>query len=134
MGEVTYLISNNFTTIVLFVILFMLGLLLIKNRRGNKHYHLPPGPFSLPVLGTLPFLGADVREPLRRLTKDYGDIFTVYFGSQRVIILNSYEAIKEAFVKKGNAFSGRPKDLFLMKDQEQVRGKQNRYIDRYIGY
>ena len=38
---------------------------------------------------------------------------TVYLGSRRTIMLNSYDVIKEAFVKYGHEFSGRPQDLFL---------------------
>ena len=124
MEELSNILSNNVTTSTFLVILLILGYQLITNRTGSKHYHLPPGPFSLPVLGTFPFLGSDIREPLRSLSKEYGDIFTVYFGSQKVIILNSYEAIKEAFVRKGNSFTGRPKDLFFMKDMQKCRGKE----------
>ena len=31
-------------------------------------------------------------------------------------MLNSYDAIKEAFVKHGHVFSGRPQDLFFITD------------------
>ena len=31
--------------------------------------NLPPGPPRVPILGSIPWLGADVREPLRKMTK-----------------------------------------------------------------
>ena len=69
----------------------------------------PPGPPNLPLIGSLPFLGgADMREPLRRMREKYGDVFTVYVGVQRMVVLASYAAIKEALVIRGHAFAGRP--------------------------
>ena len=42
----------------------------------------------------------------------YGDMMTVYLGARQTVYLNTYDVIKEAFVKKGNLFSGRPQDVF----------------------
>ena len=41
---------------------------------------------------------------------------TVYLGSRCTIMLNSYDAIKEALVKNAHVFSGRPQDLFFIKE------------------
>ena len=41
---------------------------------------------------------------------------TVYIGSRQTIFLNTYDVIKDAFVKHGNLFSGRPQDLFYLKE------------------
>ena len=38
----------------------------------------------------------------------YGDIMTVYLGVRQTVYLNTYDVIKEAFVKQGHSFSGRP--------------------------
>ena len=124
MGALIDLIVGNLSITTVFLGLFILSLLYLKfkSQDGVKNHRLPPGPFSLPLLGTLPFLGVDIRDPLRRLSKDYGDVFTVYFGSRRVIVLNSYEAIKEAFVKQGNLLAGRPQDLFFVKDIQKCKG------------
>ena len=43
-------------------------------------------------------------------------MMTVYLGSRQIIYLNTYDVIKEAFVKNGSSFLGRPQDLFWMKD------------------
>jgi len=74
---------------------------------------LPPGPWTLPLIGSLPFLGLDIRKPLRKMAAKYGDVFTIYLGSRRVVVLNGYDVIKEAFLKNGHVFSGRP-DIFFI--------------------
>ena len=76
--------------------------------------NLPPGPPALPLIGSLPFLGLDIREPLRRMSSRYGDVFTIYLGSKRVVVLNGYDVIKEAFVINERVFSGRP-PIYLLR-------------------
>ena len=112
-------ILNNLSTadVIVFLVVFFIVYYIFKRQKN-----LPPGPFSLPILGTLPWLGADVREPLEELKKKYGDVFTVYLGSKPSVMLCSQEAIKEAFVKCGHAFSGRPQDLFFIRELTFGRG------------
>ncbi|KAI4890809.1 hypothetical protein NFI96_001241 [Prochilodus magdalenae] len=38
----------------------------------------------------------------------YGEVCSIYLGQTRVIVLNSVQVVKEAFVQNGAAFSGRP--------------------------
>jgi len=70
----------------------------------------PPGPWlKLPLLGYLPWL--DGRKPyvtLWNLSRRYGNVFQVRFGSRAVVVLNGRETIKEAFVRQGDTFAGRP--------------------------
>ncbi|XP_077141714.1 cytochrome P450 2F2-like [Ranitomeya variabilis] len=69
---------------------------------------LPPGPTPLPIIGTLHLMDfGDIVKSLMKLSKKYGDIFTVYEGTQPVIILCSYKALKETFIDKAEEFSGR---------------------------
>ena len=44
----------------------------------------------------------------------YGEMMTVYFGARQAVYLNTHDVIKEAFVKHGHSFAGRPQDLFYM--------------------
>ena len=46
----------------------------------------------------------------------YGDMMTVYLGSRETVYLNTEEIIREAFVKHGLSFAGRPQDIFWMKE------------------
>ncbi|CAJ0946128.1 unnamed protein product [Ranitomeya imitator] len=82
---------------------------------------LPPGPTPLPIIGTLHLMDfGDIVKSFMEDTsvaylqhsrmlcrKKYGDIFTVYEGTQPVIILCSYKALKETFIDKAEEFSGR---------------------------
>ena len=43
----------------------------------------------------------------------YGDVFTLYMGLRRVVVLSGYNAIKDAFVRHGHVFSGRPPVYFI---------------------
>lgn len=73
--------------------------------------NLPPGPTGLPILGYLPFLGKRPPETFNYLGKKYGSVYRLYLGSRLVIVLNDYNAIREAFVKQAEVFSGRPEEL-----------------------
>ncbi|GCB85553.1 hypothetical protein scyTo_0026263, partial [Scyliorhinus torazame] len=42
------------------------------------------------------------------LWKKYGDVVGVQFGWTNTVILNSYETVKEALVKKSEDFADRP--------------------------
>ena len=46
----------------------------------------------------------------------YGDMMTVSLGSRQTVYLNTEEVIREAFVKHGHSFAGRPRDMFWMKE------------------
>ncbi|XP_072036276.1 cytochrome P450 2J4-like [Amphiura filiformis] len=66
--------------------------------------NLPPGPWSVPILGSLPYLAfAMYRSPMEphRLfdttARKYGNVFSLNALGYTVVVLNTYEAIKEAF-------------------------------------
>ena len=86
--------------------------------------NLPPGPPVLPVVGSLPFHGIDIREPLRKMAAKYGDVFTIFLGTKRVVVLNGYDVIKEAFVTNERAFSGRP-PVYLLRGVTDGYGNNN---------
>lgn len=74
-----------------------------------------PGPPAFPIIGSLPFVGlgkvsSQLGPPLhRRLAQlPYGDVMTVWMGREPWLVLQSPEAVHEAFVEKGSDFSGRP--------------------------
>ncbi len=57
---------------------------LVKRASSTPGRNLPPGPWSVPVLGSLPFLGMwdkDVHLAMVRLGKKYGDIFHFWIGN-----------------------------------------------------
>ncbi|XP_078492986.1 cytochrome P450 2J2-like [Ciona intestinalis] len=87
--------------------LFAIALLLFCIWRTPKYKNLPPGPMGVPFLGCLPFMEILAERTFTKWSKKYGPIITVQLGDHRTVILNSYEAIEEAFIKKGEKFNGR---------------------------
>lgn len=99
------------TTIFIFIITALLVFALL-NRRDKR---LPPGPPLVPVLGNLlSVASADPLANLTRLRKKYGDIYSVYVGRELTVVLNGYEVITGALVKKGSVFSRRPMNPYSL--------------------
>nr|XP_046270090.1 cytochrome P450 2K1-like [Scatophagus argus] len=68
----------------------------------------PPGPRPLPLLGNL--LQLDLKRPYKtlcELSKKYGSVFTVYFGTNKVVVLAGYKTVKEALVSSAEEFGDR---------------------------
>ncbi|KAL4230544.1 cytochrome P450 2 subfamily U member 1 [Mactra antiquata] len=96
---------------IYYFLVLILSLLLIKGYGRFYGPKLPPGPSSWPILGSVGFFRAFKKRRhllLADLTREYGNIFGVYAGTQLVVFLNGYDAIREAFVKQSSIFSGRP--------------------------
>ncbi|XP_064484004.1 cytochrome P450 2J1-like [Ornithodoros turicata] len=74
--------------------------------RCDGNCSLPPGPQGLPVLGY--WLGDRPLETLQRLAKDFGPICRFRVLGKDYIHLGSCSAIREAYLKTGDAFVGRP--------------------------
>lgn len=70
---------------------------------------LPPGPGpALPLVGHLHLMDKDPRAKFQAWQRKYGDVFSLYLGSQLVVVLNRYDVIKEAIVKMPEVFNHRP--------------------------
>ncbi|XP_068106947.1 cytochrome P450 2F3-like isoform X3 [Hyperolius riggenbachi] len=73
-----------------------------------KNRNFPPGPTPLPLIGNLLNIerGALVNS-LMKLWKQFGPVYTLYFGSKPVIVICGYEAFKEALVDQNDVFGAR---------------------------
>ncbi|KAL3884074.1 hypothetical protein ACJMK2_030296 [Sinanodonta woodiana] len=115
MDVFTEVIQNmDITSLFVFCVVFLLCYYALK-----KTNNIPTGPVSVPLLGNIPQLAG--RNPLimfRKWRKQYGDVFSVYMGSQLLIVLNGYETINEALVTRANVFSERPHNFMLDKIKE----------------
>ena len=59
----------------------------------------PPGPRGLPIFGSLFSLRNDTHLAIHRIAKQYGDIFSIRFGSVPTVVISHPDSLKEAFGK-----------------------------------
>ncbi|KAL4234972.1 Cytochrome P450 1A1 [Mactra antiquata] len=98
----------EFLSITVFFITFLLSCYLFKYFWIEKRGKSPPGPWGLPILGHLPFLGEQPLKTLAKWRNKYGNIFRIRMGSWDTVIVNGYADIKEAAEKPDDDFSCRP--------------------------
>nr|XP_020634493.1 cytochrome P450 2K1-like [Pogona vitticeps] len=105
-------IEMDWITPVSISFLFGLMMMLLLKTRGfwkNSSQLRPPGPWPLPLVGNL--LIMDQKRPFRsmlKLSKQYGPVFRLQMGIQKIVVLTGYETVKEALVNQADAFAERP--------------------------
>ncbi|PKY27987.1 cytochrome P450 [Rhizophagus irregularis] len=83
-----------------------------------------PGPLPLPFVGNIMDRGFDeFVEYTERMQKKYGDIFEIYFGSQKFIMLSKYEYIQNMFDHSLNSKYMRRIPYISGLDELDVAGK-----------
>ncbi|XP_070704955.1 cytochrome P450 2K1-like isoform X1 [Pempheris klunzingeri] len=98
------------------VVLLLVYLISSSSFSSSADRKEPPGPKPLPLLGNLLLL--DLKKPynsLVELSKKHGSVFTVYFGSTKVVVLAGYKTVKEALVNHADEFGDR--DPLLIADE-----------------
>ncbi|XP_033744192.1 cytochrome P450 2C25-like [Pecten maximus] len=89
----------------------------------------PPGPTGYPLVGNFPlFISGNRPKLFDQLRRKYGDVFSLQLGSRRMVVINGYEARKEAFVKQADVFSERPTADYVSirsSNGKEVIGKSN---------
>ncbi|KAJ1295937.1 hypothetical protein BS78_01G260700 [Paspalum vaginatum] len=97
------LLSTLVVSVVLCYVLFSW-----KKAAARRTLPLPPGPRGWPVLGNLPQLGGKTHQRLHEMTKVYGPLLRLRFGSSNVVVAGS-AAVAEQFLRVHDAnFSCRP--------------------------
>ncbi|KAL8253563.1 hypothetical protein R6Q59_031784 [Mikania micrantha] len=79
-------------------------LLWYKLKRSSP---LPPGPYSLPIVGYLPFLGPDLHKQLTNMAHTYGPIFKLRLGSKLHVVINTPELAKSITRDQDQTFANR---------------------------
>ncbi|XP_027714080.1 cytochrome P450 1A1 isoform X1 [Vombatus ursinus] len=80
-------------------------------QRVPKGLKSPPGPWAWPLIGNILTLGKNPHMALAQLREKYGDVMQIQIGSTPVLVLSGLETIRQALVKQGDDFKGRP-DLY----------------------
>uniref|UniRef100_A0ABI7YSP0 Cytochrome P450 1A n=1 Tax=Felis catus TaxID=9685 RepID=A0ABI7YSP0_FELCA len=76
--------------------------------RVPKGLKSPPGPWGWPLLGHVLTLGKNPHLVLARLSQHYGDVLQIRIGSTPVLVLSGLDTIRQALVRQGDDFKGRP--------------------------
>ncbi|KAG8043311.1 hypothetical protein GUJ93_ZPchr2162g18759 [Zizania palustris] len=77
--------------------------------RGRPVYNLPPGPKPWPIIGNLNLMGALPHRSIHELSKRYGPIMSLRFGSFPVVVGSSVDMAKFFLKTHDVAFTDRPK-------------------------
>ncbi|XP_074088814.1 cytochrome P450 1A1-like [Macrotis lagotis] len=92
------------------------------SQRVPKGLKSPPGPWAWPLIGNILTLGKNPHLALTQLREKYGDVMQIQIGSTPVLVLSGLDTIRQALVKQGDDFKGRP-DLYsfsLIADGESM--------------
>ncbi|XP_018919763.1 cytochrome P450 1A1-like [Cyprinus carpio] len=70
-----------------------------------------PGPKPLPIIGNVLEVGNNPHLSLTAMSKCYGPVFQIQIGMRPVVVLSGNDVIRQALLKQGEEFAGRP-DLY----------------------
>ncbi|XP_019155535.1 PREDICTED: flavonoid 3'-monooxygenase-like [Ipomoea nil] len=78
------------------------------SRRQPSRRKLPPGPKPWPIIGNLDLLGPIPHQSFHSLSKKYGDLMLLKFGSRPVVVASSPEMAKQFLKTHDAVFASRP--------------------------
>ena len=96
--------------IVVFLSVFVIVLLLIKLLDSTdipKIHGLPEAP-GWPVFGSLFELSDNHSKALSKMARTLGPVFQIRMGNRRIVVANTYDSIKQFWVKNQAALISRP--------------------------
>ncbi|KAF7111860.1 hypothetical protein CFC21_111819 [Triticum aestivum] len=112
-----------FYLLALLPLLYLIRLYRASFGPHNHGLRLPPGPWQLPVIGSLHHLfGALPHRALRDLSQRHGPLMLLKFGENPVIIASSAEAAKEIMKVHDSIFCTRPLSSSVKVMNELGRG------------
>ncbi|XP_044149172.1 cytochrome P450 2C42-like isoform X1 [Bufo gargarizans] len=100
-------LSGFGTLLLVFVLSFLVTMWV---RRKGQQPKFPPGPTPLPLLGNILQIDfKNIVEEFVQLGLKYGPVSMAYLGPKKMVILNGYDVVREAFQEQGEVFSDRPR-------------------------
>ncbi|XP_006163086.1 cytochrome P450 1A2 [Tupaia chinensis] len=106
-------VSLSATELLLASAIFCLVFWVVRASRPRvpKGMKSPPGPWGWPLVGHMLSLGKSPHLALAKLSRSYGDVLQIRLGSTPVLVLSGLDTIRQALVRQGDDFKGRP-DLY----------------------
>ncbi|CAM0871809.1 unnamed protein product [Alopecurus aequalis] len=96
----------SFLGVVLATVLFLKA---VVRRRSSRKYNLPPGPKAWPIIGNLNLIGTLPHRSIHALSKQYGPLTQLQFGSFPVVVGSSVEMAKFFLKTHDVVFTDRPR-------------------------
>ncbi|KAG0476736.1 hypothetical protein HPP92_013577 [Vanilla planifolia] len=97
------------------IVVSTLLLLLLKQLTNRKHLaksNLPPGPWKLPILGSIHHLiGEHPHRRLRTIAKTHGPLLHLKLGEVDLVVITSPDLVREVFKTHDLKFASRPELL-----------------------
>ena len=113
---------------IVIYLLLILVLILIYYFIKLKSSNVPPGPLSLPLIGSVGIIRqlkyGRPQDVLQQYAQYYGSVLSFRIGTQLVVVLDGYDAVYQALVTRAATFSDRPTHLPVV--QELLQGGRGR--------
>lgn len=101
----------SITTLFLPLLFFLFNLLktLTRSKIHNPTPKIPPGPWKLPLIGSIHHLaGSEPHRSLRNLATKYGPLMHLQLGENSTVVVSSPRLAKEVMQTQDVAFANRP--------------------------
>nr|URS65384.1 rhazimal synthase [Alstonia scholaris] len=99
----------SFASAVVYSLIFFVFLLVKQLLKPKSHKKLPPGPWTLPIIGNLhQILGALPHRIFKDLSDKYGPLMRIMMGERTTIIVSSATMAKVVLHTHGLAVANRP--------------------------
>ncbi|XP_043946482.1 cytochrome P450 2K4-like [Protopterus annectens] len=116
-----YFFQDIGTLQILCAVLLLFFLIVVSATWKTSPFRMPPGPFPLPIIGNLHILDLKrLDKSLEKLSKKYGNVFTLTFGTTKSMVVLGYEAAHDVLVNHADEFAERP---MLKSFQKVTNGK-----------
>lgn len=97
-----------------------------------RQRNLPHGPIPIPFFGNIISLAHNTHTTLTKLADFYGPVFTIWFGTKPIVMVNDYNVALEVFSKNGLKFSARPNFISKVLTKNKTRLPFMNYSSRFI--
>ncbi|KAG6636977.1 hypothetical protein CIPAW_11G148400 [Carya illinoinensis] len=99
------------SSLTILIGIFVMLCLVIKKQRKATATPLPPGPYGLPIVGYLPFVGTELHTKFEQLCGIYGPIYKIWLANKLCIFISSPSLVKEVVRDQDAIFSNRDANI-----------------------